>query len=162
MTVSLIAARARDNVIGQDGAMPWHLPRDLSFFKQATLGKPVLMGRRTYQSIGRPLPKRDNFVVSGRADFQPEGVRVFRTLPEGLAAARAAGAEVMVIGGATLYEALLPSADRLYLTDIDLSVPGDTFFPAFDEGDWAETERHPHPAEGDRPAFTIRVLDRRA
>lgn len=153
MQISMIAAMAQDRVIGLDNQMPWHLPADLAHFKRATLGKPVLMGRKTFESIGRPLPGRRNLVISRNPDYRVDGVEVVDSVEAALAllASGEAVDELMVIGGGHLYAQLLPRADRLYLTRIELSVPGDTRFPAFDEGEWQCLEREAHPADEKNP-----------
>jgi dihydrofolate reductase len=128
--LALIAARARNGVIGLDNRMPWHLPEDLAYFKRVTLGKPVVMGRKTFESIGRPLPGRLNIVVTRNPDWQAAGVQVAHSLDAALAlAAAAAPEEIMLIGGAELYRQALPQADVLYLTEIDAEFAGDAFFP---------------------------------
>lgn len=167
---ALIVAMARNRVIGRDGGLPWRLPADLERFKALTMGKPIVMGRLTHQSIGRPLPGRANIVVSRDPDFTAEGVTVVRSVDAALrhaetvadtAGAAATGpAEIMVIGGAAIYAATLARADRIYLTEIHAKVEGDTLFPAFDRADWRETERRDHPAAGDAPAHSFVVLDR--
>ncbi len=135
--LALIAARARNGVIGLDNRMPWHLPEDLAYFKRVTLGKPVVMGRKTFESIGRPLPGRLNIVVTRNPDWQAVGVQVAHSLDAALAlAAAAAPEEIMLIGGAELYRQALPQADVLYLTEIDAEFAGDAFFPGFDPADW--------------------------
>lgn len=139
MKISLIVAMASNRAIGLNGRMPWHLSADLKRFKQITMGSPVLMGRKTYQAIGRPLPGRDNVVISRNGDFRPEGCRVFAEIEPALHA-YADRPQVFVIGGATLYQALLNRADELYLTLIDREFPGDTFFPDLGDG-WNELER---------------------
>lgn len=133
-SLSLIAAMTRDHVIGLDGDMPWHLPADLAHFKRLTSGKPVIMGRKTFDSIGRPLPKRRNIVITRNDRWQHEGVEVAHSLETAIALTREED-ETMIIGGATLYNAALASAERLYITWIDANVVGDTHFPK-----WAETE----------------------
>ncbi|NVD05645.1 type 3 dihydrofolate reductase [Vibrio sp. JPW-9-11-11] len=132
MIISMIAAMAQDRVIGKDNQMPWHLPADFAWFKRCTLGKPVVMGRKTYQSIGRPLPGRHNIVISRDRDLQIEGVTTVASIDEALQAAGEVE-EVMVIGGGTIYQACLPKADKLYVTYIDAQVDGDTQFPAWGE-----------------------------
>ena len=135
--LALIAARARNGVIGLDNQMPWHLPEDLAYFKRVTLGKPVLMGRKTFESIGRPLPGRLNIVVTRNPDWQAAGVQVAHSLDAALAlAAAAAPEEIMLIGGAELYRQALPQADVLYLTEIDAEFAGDAFFPEVDLARW--------------------------
>lgn len=167
--VVLVAAMARGRVIGQGGRMPWHLPADLRHFKATTLGRPVVMGRKTFESIGfRPLPGRPNLVVT-RSDptrFEAAGALVFPSLDAALAGARDLarrdGAdEVAVIGGGEVYRQALPLADRMLLTEIDLAVEGDTHFPAFDAEDWREASRDPHPAEDGRPAYAFVTYERR-
>lgn len=138
--ITLIAAMARDGAIGRAGTMPWHLPEDLRHFRARTWGKPILMGRRTYASIGRPLPGRRNLVLTRDPASLPAGVEGFRRLEEALSASAGAD-ELMVIGGGEIYRALLPLADRLVLTEIDLEVPdADTWFPPVDPGAWTLIE----------------------
>ncbi|MCG9079866.1 dihydrofolate reductase [Laribacter hongkongensis] len=135
--LALIAARARNGVIGLDNRMPWHLPEDLAYFKRVTLGKPVVMGRKTFESIGRPLPGRLNIVVTRNPDWQAAGIQVAHSLDAALAlAAAAAPEEIMLIGGAELYRQALPQADVLYLTEIDAEFAGDAFFPEVDLARW--------------------------
>ncbi len=142
--LSLIAAVARNRVIGRGNALPWHLPEDLKRFRQLTLGHPVVMGRRTYESIGRPLPGRDNIVVTRNAGLAIAGVRTAASLPAALDIAGERTA--FVIGGAEIYQLAFPLADRLYLTEVDADVEGDAFFPEFDRDRWRETAREPAPA----------------
>lgn len=152
MKISMIAAMAHDRVIGKDNQMPWHLPADLAHFKQVTLGKPVLMGRKTFESIGRPLPGRRNLVISRNPGYQAEGIEVVGSVEAARALlASSAVEELMVIGGGHLYAEMLPSADRLYLTQIDLAVEGDTRFPAFDDGQWQRIDCESHPADEKNP-----------
>ncbi|PCE68170.1 type 3 dihydrofolate reductase [Salinivibrio sp. YCSC6] len=159
MRVSLIAAMAKDRVIGKDNQMPWHLPADLAWFKRTTLGLPVVMGRKTFESIGRPLPKRTNIVISRDPDYQPDGVTVVAS-PEQALAAVGDVAEVMVIGGGTIYDAFLPRADRLYLTFIDTHVEGDTRFPDWGEG-WTQVASETHaPDEKNAHPLTFTVWER--
>ena len=142
--VSLVAALARNRVIGADNRLPWHLPEDLRRFRRLTLGAPVIMGRRTHESIleraGKPLPGRRNIVVTRRPDARWDGCEVAHSLQAALAAAGDAP-EAFVIGGAELYAAALPLADRMYLTLIDAEYEGDARFPAFDPADWREIAR---------------------
>ena len=144
--VSLVAALARNRVIGAGNRMPWHLPEDLRRFKRLTMGAPVIMGRKTYESIleqtGRPLPGRRNIVVTRQPGARWDGCEVAGSLDAALAATHAAP-EVFVVGGAELYRLALPRADRLYLTLLDAEYPGDTLFPEFDAADWRETAREP-------------------
>lgn len=158
--ISLIVARARGGVIGHEGGLPWHLPADLKHFKALTMGKPIVMGRLTYQSIGRPLPGRDNIVISRDSAFAAPGCRVVASLGAALKAAGAAP-EIMIIGGARIYALALPLAHRIYLTDIDIDVSGDAHFPPIDLDGWRESNRVAFPAREDAPAFSFRQLDRR-
>ena len=140
--LSLVAALARNRVIGTGNRLPWNLPEDLRRFKRLTLGAPVIMGRRTHDSIGRPLPGRRNIVITRQRGTAWAGCDVAHSLDEALASARDAP-EAFVIGGAELYALALPRADRLYLTLIDADYPGDAWFPAFDPDAWREREREP-------------------
>ena len=147
MKISMIVAMAENRVIGLDNKMPWHLPGDLKFFKRVTLGKPVIMGRKTYQSIGRPLPGRMNIVLTRDKDLQIEGVYCVQTVEQALALVTDVE-EVMVIGGATIYQQFLSQVNRLYLTFINLNVHGDTVFPDYQAiADWKEIEREAHLAD---------------
>jgi dihydrofolate reductase len=146
--VSMIAALANNRVIGLDNKMPWHLPAELQLFKRATLGKPIVMGRNTFESIGRPLPGRLNIVLSRQTDYQPEGVTVVATLAEAVIAAGDVE-ELMIIGGATIYNQCLAAADRLYLTHIELTTAGDTWFPDYEQYNWQEI-KHEHYAADDK------------
>ncbi|WP_174875511.1 dihydrofolate reductase [Vogesella oryzae] len=141
-TLTLVAAMARDNVIGIDNTLPWHLPEDLKHFKAVTLGKPVIMGRKTFDSIGRPLPGRLNIVITRQRDWQHGGVTVAHSLEQALQQAGTVE-EVCVIGGANLYAQALPLADKLCLTHIELDVAGDARFPALAADEWQCT---PQPA----------------
>ena len=165
--IALIVARARNGVIGKDNELPWHLSDDLKNFKQLTRAKPLIMGRKTWQSLPkRPLPGRPNLVLSRDTKFLAPGSHVFASLEPALAAARSLSSvgghvEVMIIGGFGLYRDALPIVDRLYLTEVDAAPDGDTVFPDFDEADFKSSELGSWPAgEGNEHAFTIRVLDR--
>ncbi|MFU9137252.1 type 3 dihydrofolate reductase [Erwinia tasmaniensis] len=158
--ISLIAAMAADRVIGMENAMPWHIPADLAWFKRNTLGKPVIMGRRTWESIGRPLPGRLNIVIS-RQPGDAEGATWVTSIEEALKAAGDAE-EVMVIGGGKIYEQLLARADRLYLTHIDAEVEGDTTFPDYEPDQWQSTFSEFHDAdEKNSHSYCWEILDRR-
>ena len=158
----LVVARAKNGVIGRDGALPWHLPADLKRFKRMTVGKPVIMGRKTFDSIGKPLPGRHNIVLTRDPGWQAAGVTVAPNLAEAIAAAgldpRARADEVMVIGGAQIYAEALPSATRIEVTEVDAEPDGDTRLPAFDPVRWRETARENHAAEGERPAYAFVTL----
>ena len=139
--LAMVAARARNGVIGLDNRLPWHLPEDLAHFKRVTLGKPVIMGRKTFESIGRPLPGRTNIVVTRNPDWQADGVIVVLSLDAAIEAAGATGAdEAMLIGGAELYRQALPRADEIFLTEIDAEYPGDAHFPSLDPVEWQQAE----------------------
>lgn len=158
--ISLIAALAADRVIGMEGAMPWNLPADLAWFKRNTLNKPVIMGRLTFDSIGRPLPGRLNIVVS-RQPGTAEGVTWVTSLDEAIQAAGDVP-EVMVIGGGRIYEQMLNRADRLYLTHIDAEVEGDTQFPDYEPDEWQSTFSEFHDAdEQNSHSYCFEILDRR-
>lgn len=157
--VSLVVAAAQNNVIGRGNDLPWHLPDDLKRFKALTIGKPIIMGRKTYASIGRPLPGRTNIVISRQTQFAAEGCTAVTSLEAALAAAGDAS-EAMVIGGAEIFRQALPRADRLYLTRVHADVPGDTFFPSLVSDDWIEVESEYHPAD-DRHAFAFTFLELR-
>lgn len=166
LPLAMIAALAENSVIGLDNRMPWHLPADLRHFKAMTLGKPIIMGRKTWDSLGRPLPGRLNLVVSRQPDLQLDGAEVFPSLEAAIARAdgwaREQGVEeLMLIGGAQLYGQALDHAQRLYLTRIQASPEGDAFFPIFDEAQWNCTESLSHPAEGEAPAYRFETWQRR-
>lgn len=146
--IALIAALARNRIIGRDNRLPWHLPADLRFFKQTTMGKPLLMGRRTWESIGRPLPGRRMIVLSHDPDYQAPGCTVAHSLDDALQTAGAVS-ELMVIGGASLYAQTLPLAERLYLTLVETRLPGDAWFPEWNEQNWRLEWEEAHPADAD-------------
>lgn len=136
MTIlSMIVATANNRIIGKDNDMPWHLPADLAYFKKTTLGKPVIMGRKTYESIGRPLPGRRNIVISRDINYKAEGVDTVTTVDAALGLVEGIE-EVMVIGGGAIYQHCLPAANRLYITHIEADIEGDTQFPFYDENVW--------------------------
>lgn len=159
--IALIAAVAANGVIGAGNALPWHLPADLRRFKALTLGHPIVMGRRTFESIGRPLPGRDNIVVSRNPGFSAAGAAVAPTLEAAIAEAAARDELVFVIGGAQIYAQCLARATRIYLTRLDLEVTGDTFFPDLDAHCWEEYAREEHPAQAGYPAYAFVTLQRR-
>jgi len=156
MNIALVVAVADNGCIGRDNRLPWHLPEDLKYFKRVTLGKPVIMGRHTFESIGKPLPGRTNVVVSRNPAWQHDGVTVADSLPAALrlatAQARQDGQdEVMIIGGARLYAEALPLAQRLYYTRVHATVEGDAFFPALDWAEWQLVSREDHCASAGNP-----------
>ena len=160
--VALIAAVAENGVIGADGAIPWRLPTDFAFFKRMTLGKPLIMGRKTFESIGRPLPGRTNIVVSRQRGYQPDGVIVIDTLDAALDHAQTIAVadrvdEVMIGGGAQIYREAMGLADRLYITRVALAPDGDTRFPLIDEKVW-EVEAEPEVLRTERDSVDFRVV----
>ena len=170
MRLSLIVAMAKNRTIGLDGAMPWHIPEDLKFFKRVTMGHPVIMGRKTYQSIGAALPGRTNIVVTRNKDFEAADADVVHDLSEALTKAKATEElwrpdggreEIFVIGGADIYGQALPEAQRIYMTEVHQELSGDAFFPELAEGEWKETDRQdrdPDPPGGS--AYSLVILDR--
>ena len=160
MKLSLIAAMAKNRVIGSNNRLPWHLPADLRNFRRVTMGKPIVMGRKTFDSIGRPLPGRTNVVISRNRNYRPEGCMIFHSIDTALHQLHHYE-EVMVIGGASFYEQLLPVAERLYLTLIDEDFAGDTFFPQFDVSQWHQIERHDFPADGEAAPYRFVILEKR-
>lgn len=166
MQLAVIVAAAENGVIGRNNTLPWHLPEDLRYFKRVTLGKPVVMGRKTYESIGRPLPGRTNIVISRRVGYAPEGVLVAAGLEEALSLAtevalRDGADELVVIGGAEIYRAAIPRADRLYLTEVHAAVEGDARLPDIDWSEWREVFRERRAASGANPYdFSFVVFER--
>ncbi len=164
MRLSLIWAMTRNRVIGRNNALPWRLPDEMRHFMRTTIGKPVIMGRRQFESMGKPLPKRENIVLSRNSGFSPDGTVVVSTLNDAINRARNVcgdSGEAMVIGGAQIYALALPRADRLYCTLIDAELDGDTWFPEFDESRWREVSRETHDADVRHAyAYTMRVLER--
>lgn len=156
VVIAMIVAMAENRVIGRNNQLPWYLPGDLKYFKMTTMGKPLIMGRKTYESIGKPLPGRANIVVTGNRNYAAEGVRVVHSVDEAIQLASSiaivdGAKEVMVIGGAELYKELLPRTQRLYLTKIHASVDGDACFPSLNWGLWQELNREDFVAEGPNP-----------
>lgn len=145
-TITLVVAYTRNRVIGRDNKMPWHLPGDLAHFKRTTLGHPILMGRKTWESIGRPLPGRQNIVITRNPSYEAVGATVVESLDAALAAAGDAG-EIFVIGGAQIFNDALPRASRLVATEIDADIEGDTWFSPLPEGQWKEVERLAQPED---------------
>jgi dihydrofolate reductase len=161
MRVSLIAAMAENRVIGVDNRLPWHLPEDLKHFRRLTTGHTVIMGRKNYESIGKPLPQRRNIVVSRRPDFQATGCTVVHSIEEAMTVA-GDEPEVFVIGGAEIYRQTMARADRLFLTLVHANVDGDTFFPELENGHWQETARERHePDDRHRFAYSFITYERR-
>ena len=153
MSVELVVARAENGVIGRDGDLPWRLSTDLKRFKAITMGKPVIMGRKTWESIGKPLPGRRNIVVTRQADYTAEGAECVSSLDVALALAAggAAGADVCVIGGGQIYAEALPMVDRIYVTQVHAEVEGDAFFPEVNWDEWEELGREDFSASDNNP-----------
>ena len=146
MIISLISAMDRNRLIGNNNQLPWHLPADFAHFRAVTMGKPIVMGRKTWESIGKPLPGRTNIVLSRNPDARFEGAVCVSSFDEAVAVVPEAE-EIMIIGGSSIYEMLLPIADRMYLTFVDAEFDGDAWFPDFDENQWQVTESKEHPAD---------------
>ena len=160
--IVLVAALALNRVIGADGDMPWHLPADLKRFKAITLGKPMIMGRKTFEAIGRPLPGRRTIVVTRDPAWRADGVETAPTIDAAIAEAENSGShEIMVVGGGEIYAQTITRADRLRLTWIALEPDGDAVFPEVDQAIWVESEREAHPAADGRPAYTYVDYERR-
>ena len=162
MLISIVVAASTNNVIGKDGQLPWRLPDDLRHFKAVTKGKPIVMGRLTWESIGRALPGRQNIVITRNPDYAAEGCDVV-TSPAAALDAAAEAEEVMIIGGGRIYELFLPQARRLYLTRVKADIDGDTFFPAIVEGErgWRLVSREAHAADDSNElGFEFRVYER--
>lgn len=153
--LAMVVAMTPDRVIGLDGDMPWHIPEDLKHFRRVTMGHAIIMGRVTHESIGRALPGRQNIVITRQQDADFEGCDVVNTLESAIDMAREAGdAEPRVVGGGAIYALALPLATKLFLTEVDMAVAGDTFFPAYDPDEWTEVDRR----EGDGVVY--RTLER--
>lgn len=161
MRISAVVAASENDVIGRDGGLPWHVSSDLKLFKEITIGKPIIMGRRTWDSLPRkPLPGRRNIVISRQTDFSADGAELAHSVDEALALC-AGETEVSIIGGGQVYAAALDRTTRIYLTRVHMEVEGDTFLPALKDGEWKEVERRTFPrGERDDAAFTLIVLDR--
>ena len=163
MIISAIVATAKNNVIGKNNQIPWYLPADLSYFKKITLDHHLIMGRNCFRSIGRPLPKQTNIVVTRDPFFTAEGILVSHSLEEALGMAFDGGeVEVFIIGGGEIYRETADLWDRIYLTEVDLEVEGDVFFPEIEPAEWEEVWRKTHqPDEKNEWAYTFRVLERK-
>ena len=162
MKISMIAAMADDRVIGIDNTLPWKLPNDMKWFRQQTMGKPIVMGRKTFESFGaKPLPGRSNIIITRDKNYQAVDCIVVHSIDEAIDAAGDV-AEIMIIGGASFYEQMLPRADRLYLTFVHTKVDGDAWFPDWDKNDWQEVEHIDHVAdEKNLHAHSFVILDRK-
>jgi dihydrofolate reductase len=168
MKLSLIVAQSKNRVIGNKNELPWRLPKDLQYFKRVTLGKPIIMGRKTYESIGRPLPGRVNIVISSNVSLVIAGVSVVSSLKQAIEAAKAACLEqgvdeMMVMGGAQVYQQALPLVDRLYITEVDAVIEGDAFFPEVDYSCYMQVEAEGHFADDNNPYnYQFVTYDRRS
>jgi dihydrofolate reductase len=161
MAINIVVAVAQNGVIGRDNQLIWHLPKDLRYFKNLTTGHAVVMGRKTYESIGRPLPNRVNIIISRDSDYQAIGCQTASSLADGIAKARQTSEEVFVIGGAQIYKQALALADRVYLTEVHGDFEGDTFFNALPKDQWKEISRETHqPDEKHMVGFSFVVLER--
>ena len=156
MRLAMIVAQSSNRVIGRDNKLPWYLPGDLKYFKQATMGKPIIMGRKTFESIGKPLPGRLNIVISRDASFTAHGIKVVMSLPEAIELAESQALidgvdEAMIIGGAQIYALALPEVERLYITQVHADIEGDAYFPEFNRSQWTELGREDFSAQGPNP-----------
>lgn len=148
MTITMIGAMARNRVIGADNAMPWHLPAEMGHFRRSTIGRTVLMGRKTFESLGRPLKDRRNVILTRNVDYAPDGCEIVHSLEEALARYTAAKEdELVIMGGAEIYKQFLPHADKLLLTEVDTVIEGDAYFPEFDLQDWTLINSEPFPKD---------------
>lgn len=169
VSVAIIVAQSTNRVIGIENTLPWHLPEDLKYFKSVTMGKPILMGRKTYESIGRPLPGRENIVITRQKDWQAEGVTAVHSLADaierGVGAAEVARAsEVMIIGGAEIYREAMALAETLYITEVNAEIEGDAHFPGISGADWREVERSetfPADLQGDSITYAFVTYKRK-
>ena len=167
MKTSMIVAMAQNRVIGRNNSLPWYLPNDLKYFKQVTMGKPILMGRKTFESIGKPLPGRTNIVMTRNQNWSAEGVKVVRSLDAAVELAQAIAEidgqeELMIIGGDQIYQSALASVDRIYLTEVHAEVDGDAYFPVFDRDEWDIVGCKNFAAEGaNLYDYSFVVLDRK-
>lgn len=156
MRLAMIVAQSSNRVIGRDNKLPWYLPGDLKYFKQATMGKPIIMGRKTFESIGKPLPGRLNIVISRDASFTAQGIKVVMSLPKAIELAESQALidgvdEAMIIGGAQIYALALPEVERLYITQVHADIEGDAYFPEFNRSQWTELGREDFSAQGPNP-----------
>lgn len=164
--LSVIVAVAENLVVGKNNALPWHLSEDLQYFKRTTLGKPIVMGRKTFESIGRPLPGRTNIVISRNPDYFAQGIKIVSSLEQAFQLVEDTALiddsqELMVIGGAAIYAAAIPVADRLYVTEVHAEVEGDAYLPNIDWGNWIESSRERHMAIAPNPYdYSFVVYDR--
>lgn len=167
MIISLIWAQAQNRVIGRNNKLPWHLSEDLKYFKRVTMGRPVIMGRKTFESIGRPLPGRTNIIITRNKSYHSDNVKVVHTLEEAISLCESINIiddcdEAMVIGGAEIYKQAFAFADRLYLTEVHADVDGDAYFPEFDREQWSEVGREDYAAAGPNPYdYSFLILEKK-
>ncbi|HLP81839.1 MAG TPA: dihydrofolate reductase [Nitrosomonas sp.] len=161
--ISLLVAMAKNRIIGQNNQLPWHLPADLKHFKSLTMGHVIIMGRKTYESIGKSLPGRTNIVVTHQHQFNAQDAMVVHSIDDALKVSekQASVSEIFVIGGEQLYRQTLPICQRIYITEIQRDFAGDTVFPEFDQANWQETERIQHVSESGDLQYHFVILDRR-
>lgn len=157
MTVSIIVAMSENRVIGNEGRIPWHIPEDVRWFKEKTLGHTVIMGRKTFESIGRPLPGRKNIIISRKPYYTAKGAEVFHSLEQALESINGSEDELFIIGGEKIYRQALGATDRIYLTLVNRRYEGDTTFPQFPEGEFKEVFKKLYPGD---PSFTLLILER--
>lgn len=157
--ISLIVAHDKNRVIGYKNKMPWHLPEELKYFKKMTMGKPIIMGRKTFESIGRPLPGRRNIVITRNPDYKEEGIEVVSSLDDGLELVKDAE-EVMIIGGEQIFKLAFPLVDRLYITFINYEFDGDTFFPYYDLTNWNLVSESEPQQTNEGYTYTYKIFDR--
>lgn len=162
MTVTIVVAYGENRVIGRDNDLPWHLPEDLKHFKAVTMGKPILMGRKTFESIGRPLPGRLNVVITRNSSWISDGVRVVGSLPAAIKMGLKKNKEVCIIGGAQIYTEAMQAnlVDKLEITRVHSSPRGDAFFPSFNENKWRLSAEETFPAVGKTPAYSFQTLNK--
>lgn len=162
MQIVLVVAKSENNVIGVDGDLPWKISADLKHFKAVTMGHPIVMGRKTWDSIGRPLPGRRNIVITRRDDLVIDGVDVVKSIDAALDLCRTDGAtKAMIVGGGQIYADIMDRADVIELTEVHTEIKGDTVFPEISADEWAETARETFPADGDAPSYSFVTLTRR-
>jgi dihydrofolate reductase len=165
MIISMVVAIGENRVIGRDGGLPWHIPSDLKLFKQTTMGKPIVMGRKTWESLGRPLPGRPHVVITRDRSYEALGASVVHDLDQALSVAYGMAValkeeEIMIIGGAEIYRLAMAKADRLYLTEVGLSPHGDAFFPEFDVDQWQEISRTAFPSSDGAASYSFVIREK--
>jgi dihydrofolate reductase len=164
MIVSMVVAMGENRVIGRDGGLPWHIPGDLKLFKKITMGKPIIMGRKTWESLGRPLPGRPHVVITRDTNYKAAGAHVVHDLDKALSVAQGLAValeeeEIMIIGGAEIYRLSMAKVDRLYLTEVALSPDGDAFFPDFDTAQWCEISRTAFPSVDGVSSYSLVIME---